>query len=298
MKILIIGSRGFIGSNCVSYFQEGGYDVWGADVVTDYNTSKYILLDSSNADFHEIFEQNQFDVCLNCSGAASVSDSLKHPLRDYLLNTSNVYQMLDAIRRFNLNCKFINLSSAAVYGNPDQLPVKENAHLNPLSPYGVHKKMAEDISREFHQHFGVKTCSLRIFSAYGDGLKKQLFWDLYKKSKTGNRIELFGSGNESRDFIYIQDILEALHILITKALFKSEVYNLANGEEIFIKDAVEAFYKALGWNGKVVFTGKQREGDPDNWLADISKIKALGFKSAFDLSLGLGKYVTWLRENG
>jgi dTDP-glucose 4,6-dehydratase/UDP-glucose 4-epimerase len=135
MKILVIGSKGFIGSACVNYFSNQ-YDVWQADVVVDYTTPKYLLLDATNANYEEIFSVEQFDVCINCSGAASVPDSINHPQRDFTLNVFTIFKQLDAIRLKSPNCKYIHMSSAAVYGNPETLPISENHPLNPISPYG------------------------------------------------------------------------------------------------------------------------------------------------------------------
>jgi UDP-glucose 4-epimerase len=164
MKILIIGSKGFIGQYLISYFSGIGNEVWGADVVTDYvNTEKYFLIDASNSDFSSVFQKIVYDLCINCSGAASVPESLNNPIRDYYLNTVNVFKMLEAIKNFQPDCRFINLSSAAVYGNPKQLPVKEDSITNPLSPYGAHKLQSEQICKEFHDFYNINTCSLRIF---------------------------------------------------------------------------------------------------------------------------------------
>src|SRR5687767_6850549 len=146
MKILIVGSKGFIGEHAYKFFSaQNQYETWGCDVVVDYNAPRYFLLDSTNSDFSELFEAVVFDVCINCSGAASVPDSLKFPLRDFTLNTFNVIKMLDAIRKYRPTCKFVNLSSAAVYGNPSSLPVGENSLPMPVSPYGLHKLQAEQL---------------------------------------------------------------------------------------------------------------------------------------------------------
>ena len=126
-------------------------------------------------------------------------DSLKHPYRDFLLNTANVYAILNAIHTHNKACKFINLSSAAVYGNPQILPVVESAQVAPMSPYGRHKVMAEAICREFAEEFGVPTCSLRIFSAFGNGLRKQIFWDMNRKMTGATEATFFGTGEEGGD---------------------------------------------------------------------------------------------------
>ena len=114
MKILIIGSKGFIGSHLVRHLSAAN-EVWQCDVVTDYTTPRYFQIDASNADYNALFEVQAFDVCINCSGAASVPDSIAHPYRDFLLNTANVYTMLNAIRTHCPACKFINKSFCCVF---------------------------------------------------------------------------------------------------------------------------------------------------------------------------------------
>jgi dTDP-glucose 4,6-dehydratase/UDP-glucose 4-epimerase len=298
MKIVIIGSKGFIGQNLFAFLTSQGYSVFGADVLVDYTKhGEYFLLDASNADFHSIFEKIEFDVCINCSGAASVPDSLKNPIRDYYLNTVNVFKILDAIKKYQPLCKFINLSSAAVYGNPQSLPIKEEFEVNLISPYGIHKSQSEQICKEFHDYFGIKTCSLRIFSAYGEGLQKQIFWDLFHKANTGLPFTLFGTGNESRDFIYIKDLVKCIELSILHSNFEADIVNIANGEEIFIKDAVNIFFSFFNKKIEYSFTGNERQGDPNNWLADITKLKKMGYVSNYKINHGLENYYNWILKS-
>lgn len=296
MKIIIIGSKGFIGSHCVQYFSQKA-DVWECDVIPDYANAQYFTVDATNADFSEIFQSQQFDICINCSGAASVPDSLMHTQRDFQLNVVNVFKILDTVKRFCPDCKFLNLSSAAVYGNPVVLPVKENQSLNPVSPYGFHKRQAEDICEEFHRFFGIKTCSLRIFSAYGEGLKKQIFWDLSQKIKQSGEITMFGTGNETRDFIHISDLAMQIDLAIQKADFIGETINVANGVEIKIGDITKIFIEKAQWKGNVIFNGITRKGDPLNWVADISIFKKFGYNQQISIENGIEKYLKWLKEN-
>jgi dTDP-glucose 4,6-dehydratase/UDP-glucose 4-epimerase len=298
MKVTIIGSKGFIGKNLYNHFQRKGYDVWGADVVVDYiNKERYFLIDASNSDFSSVFQHTKYDICVNCSGAASVPESLQNPLRDYFLNTVNVFVILEAIKKYQPACRFINLSSAAVYGNPQNLPVKESDIPDPLSPYGIHKLQAEQICREFYGFYGIPTCSLRIFSVYGEGLQKQLFWDLYKKANSGKPFNLYGTGNESRDFIYIQDLVIAIERVAENSDFKADVVNIANGEEIMIEDAVSIFFSFFDFNIKYTFLGESRTGDPLNWVADISKLNSFGYRPSINLKTGLKKYYEWVGAN-
>jgi len=297
MKVLIIGSEGFIGKHLHSYLKEQGHEVWGADVVTRYaDQEKYFLVDASNSDFTSVFRHCQYDLCVNCSGAASVPESLKNPLRDYFLNTVNVFRLLDAIRNEQSSCRFINLSSAAVYGNPDKLPVSEAAIPNPLSPYGIHKLQSEQICREFYEFHKIPTCSLRIFSVYGPGLQKQLFWDLMKKARSGEAFSLFGTGRESRDFIFVSDLVRVIELVNEHSAFEADVINVGNGEEVFIQDAVSVFFSFFDEDISYSFSGDSRKGDPVNWKADISKLRSFGYQALVDMQGGLEAFYNFNRK--
>jgi len=297
-KFLIIGSKGFIGTHLMTYLREMSYEVWGADVIVDYeNAGMYFLIDASNPGFHDVFKNEKYDCCINCAGAANVSDSIKYPNRDFQLNTNIVFALLEAIRTYQPKCKFINLSSAAVYGNPKTLPIKENSTPTPISPYGYHKLMSEQICEEFHRFFGLQTCSLRIFSAYGEGLKKQLFWDLYHKSLKNEKIILFGTGNESRDFIYISDLIQAILTVALNADFVGQSLNVANGEEIYIKDCAKIYFEIFDEPVKYEFSGHGKKGDPNNWVADISSLKDLGYRQKYNLRDGLKNYYKWIKSS-
>jgi UDP-glucose 4-epimerase len=296
-KILVIGSKGFIGTHVLAFYNTlDSYEPWGCDVVTDYGASKYFVIDAVNANFEEVFKSVSFDVCINCAGAASVPDSLLHPARDYYLNTNHVFNILDAIRKYTPKCKFLNLSSAAVYGNPVSVPIAEDTPVKPLSPYGWHKLQSELVCREYHEVFGLSTSSARIFSAYGPGLKKQLFWDWYQKVATTSHITVFGTGNESRDFIYIGDLVTAINCIVNKNDFTGNVINVANGSEIFIKDAIEVFRKAIGASFTYNFNNQVRKGDPLNWQADVKRLLSFGYRQQVSLEDGLNRYIQWLHE--
>jgi UDP-glucose 4-epimerase len=298
MKILIIGSKGFIGQHVIRHFKMKGFDVWGADVIVDYvDSEQYYLIDASNSDFNSVFQYIKYDLCINCSGAASVQESLRNPLRDYYLNAVNVYKILEAIRKYQSDCKFINLSSAAVYGNPKHLPVQEAAIPDPLSPYGIHKLQAEQICKEFYDFFNIPTCSLRIFSVYGVGLQKQLFWDLFKKATKGIPFTLYGTGHESRDFIYVSDLVDVIELVSESSSFKADVINVANGQEIMIKDAVAIFFSFFKSDIAYAFSGEIREGDPSNWVANISQIDGYGYQPKVDIKAGLHEYYEWINAN-
>ena len=296
MKILIIGSKGFIGSHCADYFKSMGAAVYQADVNESMDVNSYTI-ERHNSDFSLPFQEHQFDVCINASGSAHVGFSFENPSKDFELNVINVQKILVAIRDYNRDCKFINFSSAAVYGNPQFLPISENSACKPLSPYGFHKLQSELLLTEYHKFFGLNTCSLRVFSAYGPRLKKQLFWDLYQKSLHNKEISLYGTGNETRDFIYIDDLIQIIDLVIQSSTFQGSIYNVATNIETTVAEAAQVFINAFSPEKKVVFNGEVKIGDPNNWLADMDMLQKKGFKPQFNLHLGLKKYAAWLKEN-
>lgn len=194
--------------------------------------------------------------------------------------------------------RFVFLSSAAVYGNPESLPINENAPVKPLSPYAVHKAMCEQLCMYFIRNYGTDIKIARIFSAYGAGLRKQIFWDMYTKQLRTGRLDMFGTGDESRDYIHIDDAAQAIYLLAVKDS-QEYIFNVANGEEVTIRKAAELFAECAGLGrDKIRFNGIRREGDPLNWRADITKLIELGYKQTVDLKAGLKDYFLWAQAQG
>lgn len=298
MNLLIIGSEGFIGSHCVDHFLAGSHTIWGLDLFEQPTRNySYIKVSRLSPEFEEIFQNQVFDVVINAAGSGNVNYSMTHPLLDFEANCLDTIRILDVIRKHQPLCKYIHFSSAAVYGNPVKLPVKEGDPTNPLSPYGWHKLISENLCLEYTSVYDLKTAIVRPFSVYGPGLKKQLFWDLYQKCiHAKDAVQLFGTGTESRDFIYIADLVRALDIIINKGAMKGECYNLASGKESTIASVVKTYFDVAGIKTPYTFNGNIREGDPRNWRADISTISELGFKPEIELSAGLGHVVKWMRS--
>ncbi len=217
-KIIIFGSKGFLGSTISKMFGEGMF--------TGIN----------NLDLLSEGSIEQCDILINCGDASSVSCSLTDPSNDFERNVTLVKNILEKIRLSgNKNIRFINFSSAAVHGNPKNLPIRETDFCHPISPYGSHKMMTEELCRYYYNCFGIKTLSLRIFSAYGIGPKKILLRDLHEKILNSNgEITLFGTGNETRDFIHTEDIYRQLLLAIENSNFDGEAVNVANGKGVYV----------------------------------------------------------------
>jgi UDP-glucose 4-epimerase len=176
------------------------------------------------------------------------------------------------------------------------LPVSETHSAKPLSPYGFHKLQGELLCEEFAQVYGLGTASVRIFSAYGPGLRRQVIWDMCAKllSPAREPILLYGTGRESRDFIHARDVARALLLLATSAPCKGERYNLGAGREVTIAELFQMLSRELGCRTEPIFSGESRPGDPLNWRADISRLKSLGFEPSVDLEQGLRTFAAWV----
>lgn len=296
MNVLVVGSKGFIGSHVCRFYSAAGHRVFGADIVMDDSCMDYTILDPIDNDFTPLFKGRKIDICINCSGAANVSFSIENPLHDYQLNTTNVFRLLNAIRLYAPGVQFVNLSSAAVYGNPSELPICEDAQMQPVSPYGFHKLQAEVLCREFWECFGIRSATLRIFSAYGPGLRKQLLWDLYQKFTTQSIVELWGTGGESRDFIYVSDVVQAIDCVVRYSKFEADVVNVANGKEVTIRTVVDIFTRELHSGKPVEFNGKTRAGDPLNWQADVAHLQSYGYRQQMDMEQGIKAYIEWIER--
>jgi UDP-glucose 4-epimerase len=194
-----------------------------------------------------------------------------------------------------LPSRLIYLSSAAVYGNPEKLPIQETQSFNPISPYGFHKLMSEQLCMEFFKIYNLPTASARIFSAYGPGLRRQVLWDICQKALTQPALKLLGTGEESRDFIHGRDVAKAIYLLAEKAPCQAEVYNLANGVETTIRELAELVLDKIGQPIPLEFDGSIRVGNPVNWQADINRLTQLGFAPEVPLERGINIYAQWCR---
>nr|WP_300799583.1 NAD-dependent epimerase/dehydratase family protein [uncultured Acetatifactor sp.] len=300
-KILITGAVGFIGSKLSEKFLENGYIVEGWDLIPGIHTRIDIKkVDMSDAAaVMKALEECHPDIIIHCAGSADVSQSVRFPELDYSGNVTSTHNILFAAHRLHLDegqTRFVFLSSAGVYGNPVTLPITEEMKLNPLSPYALHKVMCEEMCIYFGRNYGMDIKIARIFSAYGKGLRKQIFWDMYNKFKKTGRLDMFGTGKESRDYIHVSDVVEALFILSTVQT-KDIIFNVANGEETTIEQVTKLFADYFEIEQKrITFNGIFREGDPLNWRADISRMQSLGYRKTVDMKPALKEYCEWVAE--
>lgn len=297
MNVIVLGSSGFVGKTVCRHLMAQNISVIGMDTVASADNKLYRFYESgiSSQLFSEILKEQEIAYVINAAGKASVRDSFDEPYADFTHNTVLTHVVLDAIHRYSPATRFVLLSSAAVYGNPERLPVLETDSLNPISPYGFHKQQSELIAREFYTCFGISSVVLRVFSCYGAGQRKLFLWDLCNKAMAGKKIILKGCGNESRDFVHVDDVACCITHLIEKNLQGFEIFNLASGKEYSIRDTALLLAAKLGRGNEIVFEGTKNTGNPDNWVADTSKLQQTGFSIQTPFEKGIGAYAEWFK---
>lgn len=300
-SVLITGVSGFLGRVIAGHFSQRGIIVYGVDrssveKAPMTHLKDYAALSLPGPRFETLLTEWQPQAIIHCAGRASVPQSMQNPAEDYQHGPVLSFYILDAVRRVVPECAFLFLSSAAVYGDPVRLPIREDDLPSPISAYGYHKWQSELICREFTTLYGLRTASARVFSAYGPGLRRQVMWDLAYKALTQKEILLQGSGEESRDFIHASDIALALEVILTQGSMQGETYNVANGEQIKISTLCSMILNSLAVNPSVRFSGIAQPGAPLNWQADISLLSSLGYTQKIPLLEGIQSFTTWCRE--
>jgi nucleoside-diphosphate-sugar epimerase len=187
-------------------------------------------------------------------------------------------------------------SSAAVYGNPRQLPVAESAERSPISPYGYHKVVKELLLEEYVALHGARGSTARIFSTFGPGLRHLAVWDIARRM-LGEDFKLQGTGEETRDYLYIEDVAAALLQIVVSAQHRGEAINVASGTETEIRQLASLIGRALGL-ARIDLAGNSMAtvGKPVRWRADIARLRALGFSPSFSLDEGLSVTVQWIKS--
>jgi len=296
--VFVTGVCGFLGRHIARAAHNQGRTVYGVDVLAPENApplQKYFQLSLPNSHLDSVISDLQPDLCVHCAGRASVIGSIDDPQNDFETGPALTFHLLNSLRQHAPSCRFVFLSSAAVYGNPAHLPVEETQLAAPISPYGFHKWQCELLCQEFAHVYGLRTASVRIFSAYGPGLRRQVLWDICLQVLQNQELNLRGTGNETRDFVHAHDIARAILTVAQAAPMTGEVYNVGTGFQTAIRQLAEIASTAVGVRREPVFDGRVPPGDPLRWQANIMKLSALGFAPEIGLENGVLGYAQWCK---
>lgn len=309
---LVTGGAGFIGSNLCEAILELGYQVRCLD---DLSTGKKENVDMfiSNPRYEFIEgDVKDLDVCVNaCKGVdfvlhqaawGSVPRSIEMPLFYCANNIQGTLNMLEAARQQGVK-KFVYASSSSVYGDEPNLPKREGVEGNLLSPYAVTKRCDEEWAKQYTKHYGLDTYGMRYFNVFGrrqdpDGAYAAVIPKFIKLLLNGEQPVINGDGMQSRDFTYIENVIEAnLKACLAPSEAAGEAYNIAYGGREYLKDIYYGLTKALGVDIEPKY-GPDRAGDIKHSNADISKAKEmLGYDPEYSFEQGIKEAIAWYKEN-
>lgn len=309
---LVTGGAGFIGSNLCEAILKMGYRVQCLD---DLSTGLRENVDmfAGHPDYTFIEgDIKDFDVCVNaCKGVdfvlneaawGSVPRSIEMPLFYCANNITGTLNMLEAAR-INGVKKFVYASSSSVYGDEPVLPKKEGREGNLLSPYALTKRCDEEWAKQYTMHYGLDTYGLRYFNVFGprqrpDGAYAAVIPRFIRQLLAGERPTINGDGKQSRDFTYVENVIEAnLKACAAPKEAAGQAYNVAFGGREYLIDIYYMLTEALGVDIEPIF-GPDRAGDIKHSNADIRKARELlGYDPEWSFSRGIKAAIDWYREN-
>lgn len=309
---LVTGAAGFIGSNLCEAILEMGYKVRALDDLSTGKKSNIdLFLDNPNYEFVKA-DIKDLDACMKaCEGVdyvlnqaawGSVPRSIEMPLFYCQNNIMGTLNMMEAARQNGVK-KFVYASSSSVYGDEPNLPKKEGIEGNLLSPYAVTKRCDEEWGKMYTMHYGLDTYGMRYFNVFGrrqdpDGAYAAVIPKFLKLLLNGEVPTINGDGKQSRDFTYIENVIEAnLKACLASHEAAGQAYNIAYGGREFLIDIYYGLTKALGVDIEPNF-GPDRAGDIKHSNADISKAKEMmGYDPEWSFERGIEAAIQWYREN-
>ena len=303
-NVLITGISGFLGKSAAIKFHSLGYSVYGLcrDQSLDNLSQDYISIFTRLISCPEISVETlksfdiSFDFIFHFSGNSSVYASTINPDLSFNSTVTPLFALLEYIRLHSpLSC-IVYPSSAAVYGSCSDSLIYEKQCFNPVSPYGYHKQLSELLLEQYAHLHNVRSICIRFFSIYGVGLQKQLIHDVCCKSVDNIPITFYGTGQETRDWIYVDDALSLILFLISIPASDLPIFFVSNGASGIRTSndtLIPAILNRLNFQSTYQFIGKTRIGDPNHYWADISTLSKLGWSPKVSLDEGLDRYVEW-----
>jgi len=308
-KILITGGAGFIGSTLANHLGKENVVI----VVDDLSMGKVenlemdrniTFIEGDVADsvlMEEIIRANQFDYIFHLAAVASVADSVARPVETHRVNFESVLMLLELVRKYQPNLKRIVFSSsAAVYGDEPTLPKKEESIIRPLTPYAIDKFAAEQYVLDYCHLYDVPGSAVRFFNVYGPNQNPNspysgvisILVDRYKKQLAGEKTSftLYGDGSQSRDFVYIDDVIQALLLVANKEAALGQQFNVGTGKATTLLTLIQTIDQILETELALEYQ-PERSGDIHDSLADISKIQSIGYLPNYDVLSGMKSYL-------
>ena len=311
-KILVTGAAGFIGSKVSEMLLEKGRDVIGIDNLNDYydiklklwrlnnlkkyNNFEFYKIDIENyKSLKSLFQKYHINAVINLAARAGVRYSLKNPFIYLSTNTGGALNLLELCRQYKIP-KFILASTSSLYAR-QKMPFNENLPVNtPISPYAASKKAAETMAYTYHYLYGLDVTIVRYFTVYGPaGRPDMSIFRFIKWIIEGTPLEIYGDGNQERDFTYVDDIAKGT-IKALKPL-GCEIINLGNNHPHKLSKTIKLIEKYTGKKASFEYKEFHKSDIKATW-ADINKAeKLLNWQPQIDLEEGIKKTIEWTKRN-
>ncbi len=302
VRVLVTGGAGFIGSHLVERLLSEGHEVIVLDDLSSgslRNLSKVrkdILFVKGDVRCSRDVERaiRGTDCVVHLAALISVEESFRKPLTYNEVNVTGTLVLLKASEHFGVD-KFVLISSCAVYGDPLEVPIKEDHPLRPLSPYAVSKVAAEGYTRTFE---GLRPVILRLFNVYGPRQSPAYAGVITKFAERmlrGDPPIIYGDGKQTRDFVHVSDVVQA--IMLSLEMKEAGTLNVGTGEEISVNELCEVMMEIMHFSERPIY-GPARRGDIRRSCADISRAReVLGYEPKIQLKDGLRDLLATLRQN-
>jgi len=299
---VVTGGAGFLGRYVARDLARNGWEVVGVDR-TDmpaadaraWGFSHWHTCNVEVASLRRLFRLHRgVRLVFHGAGGASVGRSWARPLRDFCDSVVATELVVEALRRHAREATLVYPSSAAVYGNTAHGVLSEAGACAPVSPYGVHKLATEGLCLAARSAYGLSVVVIRFFSLYGPLLRKQLLWDLVGKVLApGPVLTLGGTGEELRDFLYAEDAAYLVRLAGESRGRGPTVINGGSGLGTSVRTVAELVAKESRAGKEISFSGRPRAGDPTALVADVSRLRGIGFSPRWELADGVRDYVAW-----
>ncbi|UQD96771.1 NAD-dependent epimerase/dehydratase family protein [Bradyrhizobium japonicum] len=305
MTTWITGANGFIGRHLVRALADQGHAVHGIGhgAINEPERQRIGLGQWLNGEIEAANlntlagESGPPSTIFHLAGGSSVGLSIAQPLEDFSRTVASTARLLEWLRGSAPECRLIVASSAAVYGAHHAGAISEEAETQPMSPYGHHKLIMEQLCRSYAISFGIRATIIRLFSVYGPSLRKQLLWDLCSRLAQGQcELVLGGAGNETRDWIDVRDVVQLLAGLARADGAPLKVLNGGSGIPTSVAEIARLVTKAWGGDIAVRFSGVVRAGDPFSLVADAGQLAVLPFSCRIPVEDGIAEYVSWFKR--
>ena len=312
-RVLVTGGLGFLGSNLALRLVERGADVLLVDsMLPQYGASLANVApvaDRLRINYSDVRDRHSLaylvrgqELIFSLAGQISHSESMRDPFTDLDINCTSQLSLLECCRAGNRNVKVVFASTRQLFGRPQYLPVDEKHPLQPVDVNGIHKLAAEMYYSLYHQVFGIKTASLRLTNTYGPRLDlvsdvKGFVGVFLRRALRGEKIQIYGSGKQKRDFNYVDDVVDALLLAGESDAVNGEAFNLGHPQPATLLEFVETLLRFADFEYEFVPFPREAEAiDIGDYFGDFSAFAAAtGWKPKVDLATGIERTIDFFR---